>query len=203
MSEEKPWVMDRIRRPEKGRSILDIPDEYIVIDLETTGLSPEYNEIIEFAGIKVVDGKEIESMSILICPKKQITAEVTAINGIDNKMVKNCPSIEAVLPEILAYIGDNVIVGHNVNFDVNFLYEASMKVLEKPLTNDFLDTMRLSKRLYPEMPHHRLSDLIEKFGVGDFVEHRALGDTRQTMECLKKMQVYMQENKITVKDLYK
>jgi len=203
MLEQKPWVLDRIKRPEKGRSTLDIPGEYIVIDLETTGFSPENNEIIEFAGVKVVDGRKIESMSILICPKKKISEEITDITGIDNNMVKNSPSIESVLPEILDYIGDSIIVGHNVNFDVNFLYEASMRVLGKPLKNDFLDTMRMSKKLYPEMPHHRLADLIKKFSVGDVVEHRALGDAEQTLECLKKMKIYMEENSITPADLYK
>ncbi|MDO4179405.1 MAG: 3'-5' exonuclease [Phascolarctobacterium sp.] len=190
---------DTQRRPYKGRSILKIPNEYIVLDLETTGFSPESCEIIEFGGIKVINGKEIESLSVLICPKHGISQEITNITGIDNKIVKNAPSLEAVLPEILAYIGDSIIVGHNVNFDINFLYEASMQIMGKPLTNDFLDTMRLSKKLYPDMKHHRLSDLVKKFQVGDYVEHRALDDARQTLACLKRMKADMEDNGIRIK----
>ncbi len=171
-------------REEKGHSLLDPADYgYSVIDIETTGLQPSKSEIIEIAAINVGEDGEIEdTFHSLIKPKKAISKRITSINGITNEMVADAPSIEEVLPKFIAFIGDNTVIGHNVNFDVNFIYDASENILGEPFTNDCIDTLRWSRKVLPDLEEHSLSALIEHYGITNDQEHRALSDCKATKE---------------------
>ena len=171
----------------KGQSLLLFPDNYVVIDLETTGLDPKNNCIIEAAALRIRQGKKSETFTSLVNPGVPLDPFITRLTGIRDDMLQNAPPIEQVIPQLLDFIGNDIVVGHNVNFDINFIYEASMSVLNQPFSNDFVDTLRLSRRLYREERHHRLSDLIVRFHIGDCVDHRALSDVLQTNECLTYM----------------
>ena len=189
-------------RPHKGESLLCAPDEYIVIDLETTGLNPVTDSIIEFGAVHVVNDTVVDTFSKLVNPDRPISYFITQLTGITNEMLCYEEGIELILPEFMEFVGDRIVLGHNVNFDVNFVYENCKRVLSRPFVNDFIDTMRLSRRLFPEYRHHKLSDLIERFGVGESVEHRALGDAHQTNECFIYMKRYMHKNDISFESLY-
>ena len=143
----------------KGKSLIEIPNKYIAFDIETTGLDSMYDEIIEIGAIKIEDGKEIETFSTLIKPEYEIDEFITELTGITNEMVMDAPKIGEVLPKFMDFIKDSVILGHNINFDINFIYDNLINEDMKPITNDFVDTLRLSRRLLPELKHHRLSDL--------------------------------------------
>ena len=80
-------------------------------------------------------------------------------------------------------IADDIIVGHNVNFDVNFLYDAFRDFLQIPLSNDFVDTLRFSRKMFPSLPHHRLQDMVSYFGINSPGEHRSLFDCESTLAC--------------------
>lgn len=188
-------------RPYKGSSLLCAPTEYVVIDLETTGLNPKNDSIIEFGAVHVVNDNIVDTFSRLVNPKRRINYFITQLTGITNEMLMYEENIETVLPEFLEFVGNRIVMGHNVNFDVNFVYENCHRVINRPFRNDFVDTVRLSRRLYPEHKHHRLQDLVERFGVGDVVEHRALGDAKQTHECFLHMKRYMQNNDISFESL--
>ena len=115
---------DRGSRPvrsEKGKSLLQIVDDYVVIDLETTGLDPEYESIIEIAAMRVNGNAVVDSLSSLINPGYEIDEFITDLTGITNEMLASAPPIEDYLPEFLEFIKDSVLVGHNVNFDINFI----------------------------------------------------------------------------------
>lgn len=176
-----------IVREKKGKSLLELPETYVILDLETTGLDPAWESIIEFAGIKYVDGQAIEEYETLINPEVEVDDFITRLTGITNDMLAGAPTAAEVMPTIREFIGDSVILAHNANFDVNFLYDAFEREMGVPLANDFVDTMRISRRLYPDEAHHRLRDLVERFSIGDGVGHRAMGDVRQTQACYERM----------------
>ena len=90
-----------------------------------------------------------------------------------------------MIKRIKDFLGDDIIVGHNVNFDINFLYDTIREQLGDYLTNDYIDTLRISRRVLKELSHHRLDDLIDYFGLKQRREHRALND------CVLTNQVYL------------
>lgn len=172
-------------REHKGKSLLTFPSDYVAIDLETTGLDPRFEEIIEVAGIMYENGHETTRFQSLVNPHQKIGTYITELTGITGEMLKTAPDADEVLPKFFAFIGTLPVVGHNVNFDINFLYDFSPE--ESPFSNDFIDTLRLSRRLYHDLPNHKLSTLAAYLGVTDQVEHRAFADCLAVQACFQKM----------------
>lgn len=176
-------------RPFKGSSIIDIPSDYCVIDIETTGLSSDWDDIIEIAALKIQGNVVRETFSSLIKPDDFCDNEpylddfITNLTGISDNMLGSAPSSSSVLSDFRAFIGNDILIGHNVNFDINFLYDASEKYGLRPLSNNFIDTMRLSRRLHPDFSHHRLSDLVAYYSIDCKHSHRALEDVTATAVC--------------------
>lgn len=170
-----------------GKYIGYFVDSYVALDIETTGLSAFKNEIIEFAAAKVENGIVADTFSTLIKPDCKIPYFITDLTGISNEDVKNAPCIVEALPKIRDFIGDSVILGHNVSFDLGFLRHNFDKYMAYELKNDFTDTMRVSRRLYPNMAHHRLCDLEMKFGLKNERAHRALSDVYLTLDAYEYM----------------
>lgn len=189
-------------RTEKGRSLIAFPTDYTVIDIETTGFDLVYNSIIEVAAVRVRGGEVQDKFSSLIKPPKCyylsedgeesesyyfVDEYITKLTGITNEMLEDAPEAAEVLPEFVKFIGDDILVAHNANFDINFLYETMCKVIGQPLKNDFIDTMRLSRKLFPASEHHRACDLAKNCGVPYENAHRALNDSIMTCSCFEKM----------------
>ena len=173
----------------KGENRVAFPQDYIVLDLETTGLSSDRDEIIEVSALKVHCGKIIDRYETLIHPFQEIPSFISDLTGITNDMVLNAPYFSDILSELIDFIGSLYIVGHNVNFDINFLYDSLMNAAGVPLMNDYIDTLRTSRKLYPNMQHHKLINLIEYLDiVPDGNLHRASQDTYCTLQCFLKMQ---------------
>lgn len=175
-------------REHKGNSIISFPSTYVVIDTETTGLDCEYCDLIEVSAVKVTDDKELEQFSSLIKPDdfEGLPSFITELTGITDEMLLSAPSIKEVVPQFMDFIGSDILIGHNVNFDINFLYDAAEKC-GYALSNDFVDTMRIARKQYPEMAHHRLRDLVKKFGITVNRCHRALDDVLATKACYNHM----------------
>lgn len=182
------------KRTHKGKSLLLFPEDYTVVDIETTGFDPMFDEIIEVAGIKYRGRNEVGRFQSLVKPDDGIPDYITALTGITNEMVADAPGIEDVLPRFLEFIGEDIVVGHNVHFDVNFIYDYAEDFELKPFSNDLVDTLRLSRRLYPELQSHKLSALAAHFGVEPDGEHRALADCVTTQKCLSAMEIYAAQN---------
>lgn len=157
--------------------------EYVVLDIETTGLSRYYHKITEIAAIRYKDGKAIEEFESLVNPEVPIPRFITRLTGIDDDMVKDADPIEKVMPKFLSFLGDSVIVAHNATFDYGFL-RFNAQELGLDLENEKLCTRRLANRLLPELPSKRLGCLCEHFGVNNEQAHRAMGDTRVTVDVL-------------------
>jgi len=153
---------------------------YVVLDLETTGLSSRYDRIIEFGAVKVVDGLVASSIDILINPQIPLPKEITELTGIKEEMLVGKPTIKEALPQILAYIGDSVLVTHNARFDFTFLQEALKNNGFDSLTNSVIDTLALSRYLFPESRRHTLGALCKNMEINYSEDdaHRADYDAR-------------------------
>lgn len=149
----------------------------IVLDTETTGLDYTREKIIEFAAVRLENGKIKDEFQTLINPQQHIRKSSMAIHGISEDMVKDAPTEEEILPAILEFIGDYPIVAHNAIFDYSFLNEASLRVLNKALPNARIDTQQMFKEVYPDLEAHGLEALTRKFNVEFTKAHRAMADT--------------------------
>ena len=147
-----------------------------------------YDEIIEIGAIKIENGKEVEVFNTLVKPEYEIDEFISELTGITNEMVKESPSIDEVLPKFIDFIGNSIILGHNVSFDINCIYDNLIKCDMNPITNDFIDTLRLSRRLLPELKHHRLSDLADYYNINTVGSHRSLKDVRMTIEVYNNLE---------------
>ena len=179
-------------RESKGRSIIAFPDTYCVIDVETTGRSPQWDYIIEVAAVKISDGQEVGRFSSLIQPPSMpggafVDDFIAALTGITDEMLAGASFAPDVLAEFATFVGDAPVVGHYVSFDINFLYDSFDRYLDRPFSNDYIDTLRIARKLHHEMSHHRLADLVELFDVTHNDAHRAMGDAEATAECFARL----------------
>ena len=174
-------------RIHKGKSLIDFPSEYVVLDLETTGLSPSWDRIIEIGALKVKDGCIIDKYQTLIYPERKIDSFIEQLTGITNEMLSVAPLIQDVLPIVDKFIGNSVIVGHNTHFDVDFMYENYLWHLHKPFSNNFIDNMRIARKVFSELEHHRLVDIVQALHIESSGFHRALSDCDYTFQCHEQM----------------
>ncbi|NHN28343.1 PolC-type DNA polymerase III [Paenibacillus agricola] len=151
--------------------------EYVIFDIETTGLSIINNKIIELAGVRMKDGKELDRFSSFINPHVKIPYNIQQLTNITDDMVVDAPELEDVLPKFIEFIGDCVLVAHNARFDMGFIHENCKRLGIPKVTNPSLDTVELARLLFPTMKNHRLNTLSDKFKVGLDNHHRALDDS--------------------------
>ena len=189
-----------LNRIGKGYSLIDMPMNYTVIDLETTGLSPRYDKIIEVAAVRIRDGQPVEEFQQLVHPELPIPEYISAITHITDEMVADAPTISDVLPKYLEFLGDDVIVGHNVSFDINFIFDREVALYDTPFANNYINTVRLAKRIV-EIPRYRLCDLCAYFAIQSDNAHRALADCRMTHELMCKLRDYCEKSDITLADI--
>ena len=129
-----------------GRLVNCYPNNYVVLDLETTGLITESDSVIEISAIKVRDCIAVEEFSTLVNPGFHIPYSVSSVTGIMDDMVVDSPMFEEALSGFINFAGDMVLVGQNIrNFDLKFLYRDAMKFWGKTIGNDYVDTLILSK----------------------------------------------------------
>lgn len=149
----------------------------IVLDTETTGLDYTRERIVEFAAVRLENGKIVDEYQTLINPQQHIRKSSIAIHGITEDMVKDAPTEEEALPKILEFMGDYPIVAHNAIFDYSFLNEAKKRVMGEELENPRIDTQAMFKEIAPELESHGLEALTERFNVELNNHHRAMADT--------------------------
>lgn len=174
-------------RPGKGKSLVEALDTYVAFDIETTGFSPAIDDIIEIGAVLVDKGIIVDTFETFVRPSCLIPLDVTALTGITNDMVADAPPIEQVLNDFLQFIGSNTLVGHNVSFDVNFVYDAAVRCTGHGIDNDFVNTVRIAHKVVPELPSYRLPLLLAYFNLRNDSAHRALSDAKATCELYELM----------------
>ena len=149
----------------------------IVLDVETTGLDYTKERMVEFAAIRLENGKMKDRFETLINPQQHIRKSSMAVHGITEEDVKDAPTEAEVMPMILDFIGDYPIVAHNVIFDYSFINEASIRTTGKPITNPRIDSQMMFKEIDPDLESCGLEALMNKFNVEFDTRHRAMADT--------------------------
>ena len=180
----------------KGQSI---DTTYCVLDLETTGFSFRTEKITEVGIMKVKNGEVIDEFSCFVNPEKPIPQRVVEVTNITDEMVKDAETIDKVMPKIIEFVGDSVLVAHNADFDIGFLkYNANQLGLS--LENTYLDTLRLAKDLFPDYKKYKLGKIAENLGIKVEVAHRALDDVDTTVKVLNVMLNMLKEKGIETLD---
>lgn len=167
--------------------------EYIALDLETTGLDPKKNKIIEIAAVHVKDGAVIERFQTLLNPGWRLPEQITELTGITDEELLDAPVIGEKLGEFLELIQDRVIVGHSIMFDYSFLKRAAVNqglVFEAKA----IDTLRIARKYLSDLPSRNLHELCVHYGI-EHHAHRALADAEATHELLVRLweQFYREE----------
>lgn len=172
----------------QGKSLLHYVPDYVVFDLETTGLSPARDEMIELSGLKVNGGVVVDTFSTLINPGRKIPAQASRVNGITDAMVADAPVLDDVLADFLAFSGSYVLVGHNIqSFDLKFISYAACRLYGKTIVNDYIDTLYMSRRCLPQLTSHKLVDVSAYFHISCDGAHRALNDCIMNQLCYEEM----------------
>ena len=160
---------------------------YVVFDLETTGLNPLSDEIIEIGAVKVVDGRITETFSCLVKPSFPIPAEATAINNITNEMVADAYSINQVFPDFFKFCEGSIMLGHNaMDFDFKFVDNVA-KIMGYKMPEERLDTLLIAREKLSHLRHHNLKTICGYLGVDLVGAHRAVNDTVATAQVFLKL----------------
>jgi DNA polymerase III subunit alpha, Gram-positive type len=160
-------------------------DSYIILDIETTGLSKYRHKITEIAAIKVENNKVVDEFQTLINPQRPIPTFITNLTGITNEMVQTAPTIDKIIPHFLSFVGDSVIVAHNATFDFGFI-DHNAKIVGASFDNKKLCTRKLANRLLPDLPSKKLGLICNHLGIVNEQEHRAMADVKVTAEIFSK-----------------
>ena len=173
-----------MKKYSRGQYVRRIDKDYCVLDTETTGLSSYYDSIIEIGIIKVRNNEIVAEYNQLINPGRRLSGIITHITGITDAMLVGQPTISEVRDDVLRFIGNDLIVGHNTYFDMQFMANC----LEHDFENEYADTLQFARKLYPEFENHKLETLVRKLDL-PVNGHRALLDCRSTkalFDCMVK-----------------
>ena len=156
--------------------------DYVCVDIETTGIRPKWDRIIEIGAVKVRDGKITDTFSKLIHPGVSLPYQITALTGITDDMLAGKPEIEQILPEFIEFAKDDVyLLGHNTRFDYSFLKQNAIN-LDIEFEKQGLDTLKAARKVLPELPSRALDNLCVYFGIKDENHHRAFNDAFVTTQ---------------------
>lgn len=171
---EPPKIPEALRQ-----NIIGCPSDYTVIDFETTGLDPVTDEIIEVGALRVRNHNIVATYAQLISPGRILPTEIVKLTGIDDAMLVGQPVIADILPGFVDFLGDDIMIGHNVTFDLQFLAVARDKCALGKKDYKWIDTCSLARTLYPDAPKYSLASLAAYLKIGS-PGHRANTDMQVT-----------------------
>lgn len=170
-----------------GKLLLAYPDDYTVLDIETTGLSPQNDYITEISAIKYRNNRRVDEFSSLVKPDFSIPYYITRLTGIDDAMVADAPSIEEVIISFMDFLADDIVAGYNVGFDLSFIAENLAGYYTKRLANDYVDVMKLAQNELPFLGRYKQTAVAEYFNIATAGAHRALVDCNICNGCYQKL----------------
>lgn len=159
-------------------------ESYVCIDLETTGLNPKLDRIIEIGVVKVENNKIVREWETFVDPGRKLEERIAALTGICDKQLSGAPEIAEVLPELFALIGEETLLGHRVLFDYSFLKKAAVDN-RMPFEKKGIDTLKIARKYLADLESRGLEYLCKYYGIGHNA-HRALEDARATMRLYQK-----------------
>ena len=169
-------------------------DTYVSIDLETTGLNPKRDRIIEIGAIRVERGEIREEFSTFVNPGRKLEERITELTGIRDEDLAEAPELDEVFPKLLEFMGDFPLLGHSILFDYSFLKKAAV---DRKLTfeRSAVDTLQIARKYLPDLPHRNLEYLCRYYEIPHHA-HRALEDAKATDRLFRKLAelFYEEEN---------
>lgn len=161
---------------------------FVALDIETTGFSQRYDTIIQLAAVKVVNDKVVDEFNQYIYTTKKLSQKIIEITGITNDLLeKEGQPYSKVLTEFLWFIGDMELVAHNAQFDLRFLKQKIKVKLGIDLDNKYFCTYQLAKKIYPQLPDHKLDTVATHLGIPNIKHHDALNDAKVCADILMKI----------------
>ena len=160
-------------------------DSYCVLDLETTGLDPKRDRIIEIGAVRIRNGVITDTFRSFVNPARKLEDRIVALTGIRDTDLADAPYIEDVLDDLLAFLGDDVLVGHSVLFDFSFVKRAAVN-RHRVFAKQAIDTLKISRKYLQALPSRALGALCEHYGI-HYRPHRALDDAIATHELLQRL----------------
>ena len=173
-------VQNKIRG--KGQEWPDFISDYTMLDIETTGLNHYRDHVTELGAVKVRNNKVVAEFSqLVVYPRSnRVPSFITKLNGITEELLlKEGIPVKEAMTAFRSFIGADIIIGYNVNFDLNFLYDLAQKFHLPELNNNYVDVLRLARVYYP-MQHNRLLDCIQRAGIAQVEQHHGLADSLDT-----------------------
>ncbi|MGA7670971.1 MAG: exonuclease domain-containing protein [Nitrolancea sp.] len=164
----------------KAPAASDVPTEFVVIDVETTGLKPYRQRIMEIAAIRFSHGERVDIFTTLVNPERRVPAYISQLTGIDESMLVSAPSFSQVAQQLVGFIDDSLIVGYNVGFDLGFNNAELKRFGQPPLVNDQLDLLPLAGQLLAGIRRPGLDGLCRVLGIDQRERHRAMADAEAT-----------------------
>ena len=161
-------------------------DTFIVYDLETTGIHPERDEIIEIGALKVCQGNVVDTFSCLIHPHITLPDEIIALTGITQEMVETGLEKEEAIRKFIEFASEDTVLGHNISFDYKFMKVAADR-LSLPFEKKTLDTLKIARKHLKELPDKKLGTVCQHYGYWNEHAHRALDDAKATYHIYQKM----------------
>jgi len=159
--------------------------DFTALDIETTGLKPGRDRIIEIGAVKFRDGEEVDRFESLLNPGRKLEERIIQLTGITDQELKDAPDIAVILPKLLSFIGDDVLLGHRILFDYSFIKRAAVNHYME-FEKSGIDTLKLARRFLPELESKRLSSLCEHFGIV-YHPHRAVSDAKAAADLYFKL----------------
>lgn len=160
-------------------------DSYVCIDLETTGLDPKRDKIIEIGAVKVEQNTIVEEWETFVNPDRKLEERIVELTGICDGQLADAPQMEEVLPKLLSFIGDNILLGHSVLFDYSFVKKAAVNE-RLTFERQGIDTLKIARKYLPELESRSLGYLCQYYGISHCA-HRALTDARATVSLYQKL----------------
>ncbi len=179
---------------------------FVVVDIETTGLCFDADEIIEIGAVKMVNNEIVDRFNTFVKPTKPVPVNITSLTGITNDMLKSAPPIEKAIVSFIEFLSDGIFVAHNAQFDSGFIRRDTSR-LNIPFNNKILDTLALSRILFPQLKNHRLDTLAKELKIKMGSHHRAVDDANTDAlilkELLKRVRDAGIDNLSRINDIYR
>ena len=180
----------------RDKSLKLFPNNYVVLDIETTGFNPKEHEIIELSAIRVENGQIKEEFSQLVKPIGYLSGYISNLTGITLDMLKDAPSIKEVILDFKNFCSNSIVIGHNINFDLSFINTQMIQNYDMPFTNDYIDTLKIARKFLPSLPGKKLGIIAAHFGFNTDGMHRGLKDCIVTNMCYQKFIQMNQEQQL-------